>query len=455
MSHTLLARVRNRALSAAGWLRDSLWLIPGLMTSAAVALAFITVSLDLRFDGDALDRDMWFVFGVGPDGVRSMLSTIAGSIITVTGVVFSITIVALQLASTQYSPRVLRTFLEDRITHVVLGVFIGTFTYCLLVLRTVRAESGAVPEFVPSLSATVALVLGLVSVGFLIFFVHHSAQSIRGAVIVRRLTEAARATVDRAFPRGIGEAGGPAAPEQASRGRNTPVRARGPGYLNAIDETGLLALHDTRPVVLRMCVRLGDYVRTGDTLATVEGMDVNDEASARVRDAFRLGPEAAGDNDMSLGLIRLSEVATRALSPGINDLGTAGACLDAISEVMVRLGCRDAPHPVRASAGGNVILVARYAGFAELLELALGPIRHFGAGIPPIMLKLIATIRSIGLRVHPNRRSAVLRQLVLARRAADCATANDDARAQLGRAARDAAHDIGQAPRHRMIPQPP
>jgi uncharacterized membrane protein len=171
------------ATTKAMLLKGSLWFIPTLLVLGAFALAFVTVVVDRRFEGSRAQAT-WFLFGVGAEGARGVLSAIAGSIITVTGVVFSITIVALQLASTQYSPRVLRTFLEDRANQVVLGVFIATFTYSLLILRTVRGESDDLDAFVPSISVSTALLLGIVSVGLLIFFINHIAQSIRASVII-------------------------------------------------------------------------------------------------------------------------------------------------------------------------------------------------------------------------------------------------------------------------------
>ena len=420
---------RSYLTRAAAWLRGSLWAVPSAMTLGAILLAFGTISLDMRIADDALGADLWFVFGVGPDGVRGVLSSIAGSIITVTGVVFSITVVALQLASTQYSPRVLRTFLEDRSTHVVMGLFIATFTYSLLVLRTVRGESDNLAEFVPSISVTIAMVLGLASVACLIYFVHHSAQSIRASVIVKRLTVDARHIAHHAFPREFGrpesEAEGPRAP-LLNGTRRAPVRTASAGYLNAVAEDALFSLEHDSPIVVHMCARLGDYLRTGDVVAEVEAAGDADELAEQARDAFTLGSEAVGRADMGLGVSRLAEVAVRALSPGINDPGTAQACLDALSEVFVTIGCHETPHPVRVGPDDRVHLVTRYHSFEDLVEIAFAPIRHYGGGHPPVMLRFLDVLEAISVRLPASRRAVIARQVELTLHAVQQALADHD-----------------------------
>jgi uncharacterized membrane protein len=168
---------------------DSLWFLPAVMTAAGGALALVLVRLDASVVGPLESSDLGWLFTGGAAGARGVLAAISGSLITVTGVVFSVTIVALQLASSQFTPRVLRQFMSDRANQLVLGVFIGTFTYSLLVQRTVRAvlEEGGT-AFVPSVSVTVAVILALVSIGFLIFFIDHAARSIQADVILQRVT---------------------------------------------------------------------------------------------------------------------------------------------------------------------------------------------------------------------------------------------------------------------------
>ena len=186
------------------YLRSSLWFIPALCAAGAFALAQGLLAAD---EAISQERDTWFLFGGGPDSARSLLSTIAASMITFTAVVFSITMLVLQLASQQFSPRVLRTFLRDRATQTVLGVFIGTLTYALLVLRRVRSESevASVSAFVPSLSIWVALLLVLTCLALFVYYIHHMAQSIRAVTIIDRVAQETRRAIDHMYPEEVGD----------------------------------------------------------------------------------------------------------------------------------------------------------------------------------------------------------------------------------------------------------
>ena len=162
-------------------LRSSLWFLPTLIVLGSGALAIAFIEIDSRVSLKLL-TNFPRLFGAGAEGSRGMLTSIAGSMITVAGVTFSITIVALSQASSQYSSRVLRNFMRDRGNQAVLGVFLGIFTYCLLVLRAIRG--GDEGGFVPSLSVFGALILALVAIGFLIFFIHHAASSLQASNVI-------------------------------------------------------------------------------------------------------------------------------------------------------------------------------------------------------------------------------------------------------------------------------
>jgi uncharacterized membrane protein len=170
-----------------------------------------------------------------------------------------------------------------------------------------------------------------------------------------------------------------------------------------------------------MRVRIGDFLRTGDIIADLEGGGDPGKLADRAGAAFTLGAEALGREDIGLGLTRLAEVAVRALSPGMNDPGTACACLDALSEVLVTLGCREAPHPVRTGPASecHVRVVARYHEFDDLVSLALSPVRHHGAGAPSVMARLFEVIGAIGTRVPTGRRGTLVRQAELALQSLD------------------------------------
>lgn len=391
--------------------RDSLWFVPGACTLLAFALAFIVIEIDRRVVVDSELIQSW-IFAGGIEGARGVLSAIAGGLITVTGVVFSVTIVALQLASTQFTPRVLRNFTADRGNQVVLGVFIATFTYTLLVLRTIRSGDADEDPFIPRLGITVAVALVLVSIGFLIYFIDHLARSIQISIILHRVAVRTLKDVYRLFPEQIGQADeiireDPRKPGQAS----SYVLASEAGYLQAVDATGLFQLGSRKHVIIAMEPHIGEFVLPGDPLASVVPPEsADDEVADGIRTAFVLGAERTPDQDLEFGLIEIADITVKALSPGINDPTTALSCIDRLAEVLLVLGNRDPPRKER-TAEGRVHYIGRYTSFERAVDIAFDPIRHFGGHIPAISKKLVETLVRLYPLVPASRRPALARQL--------------------------------------------
>jgi len=391
--------------------RDSLWFVPGVVTIAAIALAMVMVHVDRVHEGP------WavlapLIFGGGAEGARGVLSAIAGSLITVTGVVFSVTIVALQLASSQFTPRVLRSFVADRTNQVVLGVFIGTFTYALLVLRTVRsaAEDGA--QFVPELAVTLSVVLLLVSVGALIVFIDHAARSIQASVILQRETTKGLHQIAERFP----DAGGPGAgrevaPWELPAGAARQVVARRAGYVQTVEAERLFELARERRLVVRVELQVGGFVLPGEPLASVWPAELpDDEVENSVRESFSIGSERTHEQDVELGFIKISDIAVKALSPGINDPTTAHLCIDRLGELLVALGRRQVPGDARVDDEGTLRLVAGHLTFERAMGLAFDQIRHYGASNPAIAKKLLDTIRRVAVLVPARYQPALSAQ---------------------------------------------
>lgn len=179
-------------------LTSSFWFIPGGIVVAAALLALVAVEADSRFVTDALVRNWPRLFGAGAGGSRALLTAVAGSMITVAGTVFSITLVALSLASSQYSPRVLRNFMRDRANQAVLGIFVGIFAYCLVVLRSIHENDHT--SFVPPVAVLFGLLLGFGGIGVLVFFIHHIARSIQASQILEAVRVETCDAIDRLFP---------------------------------------------------------------------------------------------------------------------------------------------------------------------------------------------------------------------------------------------------------------
>ena len=411
----MLARVQMLWVRA----RDSLWLIPGTLTLLAAVLALGLTEAERAGVFASLRLDH-LIFGGGAEGARGVLSAIAGGLITVTGVVFSVTIVALQLASSQFTPRVLRNFTADRANQTVLGVFIGTFTYALLVLRTISSGDDAGPPFIPGIAVTLAVVLVLVSIGFLIFFINHSAQSIQVSSILERVARRTLDDVERLFPERLGHADAAHPPDPRDPERpSAEVCASGCGYLQAVDGRSLFRLGERHRLVIGMEPYIGDWILEGEPLARVWPPDEMDEAVVHaVRKAFVLGPDRTPEQDVEFGLIEMSDIAVKALSPGINDPTTALRCIDRLSEVLLALGTRRAPRPERTEHG-RVHYVARHTSFERAVGLAFDQIRHFGASNPAVVKKLMETLKRLEGVVPPDRSAPLQAQLDAVRRAAD------------------------------------
>lgn len=398
---------------------QSLWFVPSVLTAVAAIAAYVTVEVDRNWVDPELVRSFWFVFDVGSDGARATLGAIAQSVITVTGVVFSVTIVALQLAASQFTPRVLRTFLSDRANQIVLGIFIATFTYTLLVVRTVGTPFDADAAFVPSISVTVSILLSLVSIGALIFFINHIAQSIRASQIISHVTHDARKLIDELFPSTIG-----AAEEEVPLAQDPPnvvahlsICAEKAGYLQGIDEDQLFGIAEEGRAVIRMDVPVGDFVLPHENMASVwfDDAEFTDEErekmEQRVREAFVIGNHWTLGQDFERALVELTDIAVRALSPGINDPTTANLCVDRLGELLILLGNRKTPSAVRADGEGKIRFYTRRLSWSRAVDVAFAKVRHYGAGSPSVALRMLEICGRVRAQVPLERRGDIERQI--------------------------------------------
>jgi len=394
------------------WLRNSLWFVPTLIVVGSMIAALVLVDSSGYVDDDLVKH--WpRVFGAGADGSREMLAAIATSMITVAGVVFSITIVALSLASTQYSPRVLRNFMRDRPTQVVLGAFVGSYAYCLLVLRTVRGGDDLI--FIPALAVLGAMVYAFVAIALLIYFIHHVAQSIQASAILGRIFDDASASVDDMFPETVGA---PAA-EQAQGSISLPriwsaVTAQRNGYVTAVAGKPLLELAVECGRVLRLRVGTGDFVLEGSVLAELEGSaEVSPELAARLRKLVALGRQRTPEQDPAFGIQQMVDIAVKALSPGINDPTTACMCLDQLGALVVRLSGRRMPD-ARRMEGDRLRLILPVPDFRSLADLAFVAIIYHSRGDVQVLCRVLNQLDAAEARITDARRRRVLSRIAAA-----------------------------------------
>lgn len=378
--------------------RTTYWAVPSLMSVLAAGLSVAMIHLDEVLTPTFIDTLSW-VYAGGPEGARAVLSTIAGSMITVAGVTFSITIVALTLASQQFGPRLLRSFLRDLGNQVVLGTFVATYIYCLLVLRTVRGNDDA--QFVPHLAVTVGVLLAMLSLGVLIFFIHHVSTSIQASQIIANVAGDLEGAVVRLFPEMIGHekadraASVTALPEGFDEGAQA-VPAHSGGYVQAIDEDALLTLAIERDVVLRIDAEPGRFARHGTALVSVWPTTSVDHALCEsVREAFIIGSARTPTQDVQFYVEQLVELAVRALSPGINDPRTARMCLDRLGQTLCQMARREMPASRRLDDNGRLRVMAPPVSFETMAGTAFDEIRRYGRSSVSVTVHLLEIIRDV------------------------------------------------------------
>ena len=387
-------------------LRSSLWFVPASIVVGAIALAAALVEIDARISDDLLVR--WpRLFGAGAEGSRSMLSQIAGSMITVAGVTFSITIAALAQTSSQYTSRVLRTFMSNRPNQVVLGVFVGIFVYCLVVLRTIR---GGEESFVPSLSVATAVLLALVGVGFLIFFIHHIATSIQASTILAVIFDETTRAIDRLFPQELGSTEGSVRPDAGTTERGATwsmVGSPATGYIQGLDGDALVAAARDSAVVIRMERSIGDFVVQGGPLASVSGGDAGADTAEAIRRAFAIGRHRTVEQDAAFGIRQIVDIALKALSPGINDPTTAMMCVDYLSAILSRLAGRYIPPACRFD-GDDLRLIALGPDFESLVDASFDQIRRNAESDVAVLRHMLAAIGTVAGSIDDRIRLGVL-----------------------------------------------
>jgi uncharacterized membrane protein len=402
--------MKSRLITLWDTLSTSFWFVPACMALAAAALSVATVELDRVGFGRSVADSVGWVWSGGAEGARSLLSTVASSMITVAGTVFSITIAALTLASSQFGPRLLRNFTRDTGNQLVLGTFVATFLYCLLVLRTVRSQAEG--GFVPYLSITAGMVLAIASIGVLIYFIHHVAGSIQAEPLIAAVASELKRDIARLCPPappGPGDAVSATAsvlPDAPS----CPLRSTSSGYLQAIDRDGLLKMADRSGWVIRVLVRPGDFVSRGDVLAQLwsERDEICENRVDQILDAFSFGVQRTPVQDVRYGVQQLVEIAGRALSPGINDPFTAIGCTDWLADALALVARSPAPSGIRCGASGTARLVEDPIEFAELVRLSFEPVRTYGADSVVVLTHLLQAIGRLSAAAGRAQHRALL-----------------------------------------------
>ena len=390
-------------VAVVAWLnraRNGFWFLPAVCAVLAVLLGLVVTGLDQAFAG-ALP----FLFAGGSDGARSLLSSITSSMISFTGLVFSITIVVLQLTSSQFSPRVLRTLLQDRTSQLALGVFVATFLYAMTVQRSVRGGDGDTQEFVPQLGVTLAYGFVLLSVALFIRYIHHIANAIRAVSIITSVADEARGVID-GWPE--------PAPEPPPPPSGTPQRrlsTPAPGVVITIDTKRLVRAAEAADVVFVLVPHPGDFVCTGAEIIDVYGAAADDIDEETVVPALALDRERTMDQDAAFGFRQLIDIAERALSPGVNDPTTAVQAMDQLRDLLRLIAGRRLPDGLFCDSAGRLRVVVPQLDFADYLDLAIDEIAHYGENSLQVRAHLAHLLRDLRNVARPEYKPAVERKI--------------------------------------------
>ncbi|QRK04763.1 DUF2254 domain-containing protein [Archangium violaceum] len=388
----------------------SYWLLPALCVAAAIGISFAVQELDARLPQD---RHAWYLFRGGPEGARSVLSAVSSSMMTFAGLVFSVTILVLQQASNQFSPRVLRTFLRDRQSQLSLGIFVSTFVYALLALRSIRGTSEGIERHVPSLSVWLAVVLAVLCVATFIFYIHHVAQSIRAVVILSRIRDETCLCLERMYPEGVGEDTEDSHAERPEGHPSLLVTYPGSsGVLVTVDQERLFACAREAGVTVALVPLVGDFIPHGSMLFEVWGEASELDVEALL-ESLNIGPERTLQQDTAFGFRQLVDIAERALSPGTNDPTTAIQAIDQLHDLLRRLVGRRFPSAARKDEEGTLRLICPRPDWSSYVRLAVDEVRKYGEGSFQVAQRLRFLLEDL-LRVAPIfRRDELERQLSL------------------------------------------
>ena len=336
-----------------------------------------------------------------------ILSSIATSIMTVVSIVFAILLMTLTLASMQFSPRIIVSFSRDRTTQWTLGVFLGTFCYCMAALPAARS----IPKpFAPVVTVLGAMLLAIACVGWLLFFIHHISHAISVNYIVDRIAAETEVVIDQTMP-------SPRKPQSMDLARiissinwGSAIAAHESGYIRFMDTDRLYQLARKYRVKVQMLRRVGQFVPAGIPLLKVDRAErLPPEAITDFRGAVDIGPSRTLQQDAEFGVLQIVDIALRAISPAVNDPSTAINCIDQLSRILIRFAARQEPASVLYDLPGEVRVIIPWIRFEGLLDSAFEQIRHYGIADIAVCLRLLRALGDIAITIEdPEQRSAIV-----------------------------------------------
>lgn len=389
------------------------WFLPVLILGFSVFLSVALVYLDstITISHEGLLR---FFLVNSSDSARSILSTISGAMIGVAGTVFSVTLVALTLASSQFGPRLIKNFMYVRLNQVVLGSYISTYLYCLLVLNSVRQSDDY--SFIPSISILVAILAAIANIILLIIFIHQIAISIQADKVVADISGFILKQVETLFPEKMGEENEneeniDVTAAFAAYKRHVSIKSPSNGYLQYVDGEALIEIVTKHDSLLKVNYRPGSYLVKGQELGLFYlKTDLKEDPIKELLNQFVIGEIKTAQQDLEFSINQMVEIAVRALSPGVNDPFTAIACIDNLSSTLSYLAKAKFPSEYRFDEEGTLRIIADTFEFGGVLDAAFNQIRQFSGGSPAVMIRLMEALITINeFAVKENHTKAIIK----------------------------------------------
>jgi len=376
----------------------SFWFVPVLIIGFSIFLSIGLVSLDsavnLSFEGW-----MRYFLVTSSDSARSILSTISGAMIGVAGTVFSVTLVALTLASSQFGPRLIKNFMYVRLNQVVLGSYISTYLYCLLVLNAVQDNNNFI--FIPSISILVAILAAILNIILLIIFIHRIAVSIQADNIISDISRVLVGQMKKLFPEKMGYE----FDEDKVFNENeilsayntqTSIKSSKAGYLQYVDNEVLIETVIENDALIKLHRRPGSFLVENAEIGVVfSNKNVEDKSLAKIENQFIIGKTKTSQQDLEFSIDQMVEIASRALSPGVNDPYTAITCIDNLTNILCYLAQAKFPSKYRVDENKKLRVIADVVDFEGVLDVAFNQIRQFSGGSTAVIIKLMEAMNTI------------------------------------------------------------
>lgn len=391
------------------YIASRLWVWPALGLVMTFGTAILTLYADAELSEEfRLVFDRLNVITGDADAARTILSAIATAMVSLLVFTFTMTMVVIQLASAQYSPRLMRSVLRDKPTHISLTLFICTFAYALIVLRSVVSLDDRV--VVPELSLAFTYVLVLTSLFTFIIYINHVAQTMRVGTVIERVTNETLGLIERMSTRIRSLDSTPNRPSLDHLRDGREILCRENGAVSHVDEHALVALAIERDLVIELLHPVGDHVPAGAPAARTYGGEIDD---LEILKHITFARSRTMQQDVAYGIRQIVDVANRALSPGINDPTTAVQCIDGLHDLLRRLVDQPDLPTVLTDDDGHPRLVVPRTRWPTYLALATTEIRVYGAGSPQIPRRLHAMLQDLWSAAPPERKAALERELRL------------------------------------------